>query len=89
MRPFSTRSPSDDSTAGSTVTEPIIATATTMIAPMPSAVKMLRPAKNMPAIATMTVDPAMRTARPELAAAISMASILLAPLARSSRSRRR
>src|ERR671937_538830 len=54
-------------TAGRTVTEPIIATATTMIEPMPSAVKMLRPAKNIPAMAIITVEPATSTARPELA----------------------
>jgi hypothetical protein len=71
------------------VTDPIIATATTMIAPMPSAVKMLRPAKNIPAMAIMTVEPAISTARPELAAAVWTASSLLAPFARSSRSRRR
>ena len=89
MRPFSTRSPSDASRAGSTVTEPIIATATTMIAPMPSAVKMLVPAKNMPAMAIITVIPAISTARPEVAAAVCSALQLAAPCARSSRSRRR
>src|SRR4051794_21746142 len=41
MRPFSTRSPSTDSTAGTTVTEPIMATSTTVIAPTPSAVERL------------------------------------------------
>ena len=88
-RPFSMRSPSHASTAGTTVTEPIMATATTMIAPTPSAVKVRPPAKNMPAMATITVKPETSTARPEVAAAVWTASILLAPRAFSSRSRRR
>ena len=83
------RSPSHASTAGTTVTEPIMATATTMIAPTPSAVKVRPPAKNMPAMATMTVKPETSTARPEVAAAVWTASILVAPRAFSSRSRRR
>ena len=61
------------------MTEPIIATATTMIAPTPSAVNVRSPAKNMPAIATMTVKPETSTARPEVAAAVWTASSLLAP----------
>jgi hypothetical protein len=88
-RPFSTRSPSQARIAGTTVIEPIIATATTMIAPTPSAVKVRPPAKNMPAMATITVKPETRIARPDVAAAVWTASILLAPRAFSSRSRRR
>jgi hypothetical protein len=71
------------------VTEPIIATATTMIAPTPSEVNVRPPAKNIPAIAIMTVKPETSTARPEVAAAISTAVLWSAPRARSSRSRRR
>ena len=89
MRPRSTLPPRAVSSAGTTVTEPIIATATTMIAPTPSDVKMRPPAKNMPAMATMTVKPETSTARPEVAAAVSTAVLWSAPLARSSRSRRR
>ncbi len=88
-RPLSTRSPSQASIAGTTVIEPIIATATTMIAPMPSDVNVRSPASSMPAIAAMTVKPDTRTARPEVAAAVWTASSLPAPLAFSSRSRRR
>ena len=43
---------------------------------------------SMPAIAAMTVRPESRTARPEVAAAMSIASSLEWPLARSSRWRR-
>ena len=68
-RPFSTRSPSFESTAGSTVSEPIIATATTIIVPIEKDMNVLSPEKNMPAIAIRTVTPEIRTARPEVAAA--------------------
>ncbi len=88
-RPLSTLLPSAASTAGTTVTEPIMATATTMIAPMPSCVNVLSPARNIPAMAAMTVNPEISTARPDVAAAVSTASCLLAPLRTSSRSRRR
>ena len=79
MRPLSTLSPSAASSAGTTVTEPIIATATTMIAPMPSEVNVRSPANSMPAMATMTVKPETSTARPEVAAAICTASSFPAP----------
>ena len=88
-RPFSTRSPSFESSAGSTVSEPIIATATTIIVPIENDMNVLSPEKNMPAIAIMTVMPEIRTARPEVAAAASSAAPSLRPAARSSRSRRR
>ena len=55
---------------------------------MPIEMKMLLPVSSMPAIAAMTVRPEIRTARPEVAAAMSIASSLPAPFARSSRSRR-
>ena len=46
------------------------------------------PVRNMPAIAMITVMPEISTARPDVAAAMSSASSLLRPAARSSRSRR-
>ena len=74
MRPFSTRSPSADRIAGSTVSEPIMATATTSIVPIAKDMKVLSPEKNMPAIAIITVKPEISTARPEVAAAASSAA---------------
>ena len=88
MRPFSMRSPSADRTAGSTVSEPIIATKTTSIAPMAKDMNVLSPEKNIPAMAIMTVTPESRTARPEVAAAASREARALRPARRSSRSRR-
>ena len=87
-RTFSTRSPSHESIAGSTVSEPIIATATTIIVPIANDMNVLSPEKNMPAIAIMTVMPEMSTARPDVAAAASSAAVSLRPARRSSRSRR-
>ena len=87
-RTFSTRSPSHASIAGKTVSEPIIATATTSIVPIANDMKVLSPEKNIPAIAIITVMPEMRTARPEVAAAASSAADSLFPARRSSRSRR-
>ena len=69
IRPFSTRSPSADRTAGRTVSEPIMATKTTIIVPTANDMKVLSPEKNIPAIAIITVKPEIRTARPEVAAA--------------------
>ena len=89
IRPFSVRSPSSDSRAGSTVSDPIIATATTAIVPVANDVNVDAPAKYIPAIAVITVMPETSTARPEVAAAASIAASLLAPAARSSRTRRR
>ena len=89
MRPFSTRSPSQASIAGSTVSEANMAMATTMIAPSAKEMNALSPLMNMPAIATITVTPEISTARPEVAAAASSAARSLRPAARSSRSRRR
>ena len=87
-RTFSTRSPSQESMAGSTVSEPIIATATTIIVPIANDMNVLSPEKNMPAIAIITVIPEISTARPEVAAAASSAADSLRPARRSSRSRR-
>ena len=89
MRPFSTWSPSLASSAGSTVSEPIIATATTIIVPIANDMNVLSPERNMPAIAIITVMPEISTARPDVAAAASSAACSLRPAARSSRSRRR
>ena len=88
-RPLLTRSPSFDSTAGSTVREPITAIATTMIVPVANEMNVGAPPKYMPAIAAITVMPETSTARPEVAAAASSAASSERPAARSSRSRRR
>ena len=87
-RPFSMRSPSFDSRAGRTVTEPSIAIATTTIVPVANEVKSAAPARYMPLIAVITVTPEISTARPEVAAAASSAASALRPAARSSRIRR-
>ncbi len=89
MRPRSTRSPSQASTAGSTVSEETTAIATTRIVPSAKEMKVLSPDRNIPAIAAITVRPEISTARPEVPAAICSAVRLLRPAARSSRSRRR
>ena len=84
-----TRSPSFDSTAGRTVSEPITAIATTRIVPVANEVNVDAPARYMPDIAMITVTPETRTARPEVAAAAASAASGAFPRARSSRSRRR
>ena len=89
MRPRSTRSPSFDRIAGSTVSEPTSEIATTSIVAMPKPWKMRVPIRSIPAIAVMTVRPETSTARPDVAAAISSAAAGERPRARSSRSRRR
>ena len=81
IRPFSTRSPSFESTAGRTVREPIIATATTSIVPTEKDMNVLSPERNMPAIAIRTVMPETRIARPEVAAAAARAAPSLRPAA--------
>ena len=83
----STLSPSFESRAGRTVSEPSIATATTRIVATPREAKVASPVRNMPAIATITVSPETSTDRPEVAAAMASASRSLRPAARSSRSR--
>ncbi len=74
MRPFSTLSPSFARIAGSTVSEPIIATATTSIVATPNETNVLSPVNRSPAIAIITVTPEMSTDRPEVAAAASSAA---------------
>ena len=83
------RKPADfgASRAGSTVSEPMIAVATTRIVARAMPENTPLPARNMPLIAAMTVRPETSTARPEVAAAISIASTLPAPRASSWRSR--
>jgi hypothetical protein len=78
-----------DSRAGSTVSEPTTATATTAIVPVANELNVAAPPKYIPAIAVITVTPEIRTARPEVAAAASIAARLPRPAARSSRARRR
>ena len=87
--PFSTRSPSQESSAGRTVSEPATAMATTMIVPIAIEVQIAVPPKKSPASAMITVRPEMSTARPEVAAAASSAAAGPLPAARSSRSRLR
>jgi hypothetical protein len=82
------RYPSQDRTAGSTVSEPTTATATTIIVPMANDTNVLSPEKNIPARAIITVIPEMSTARPDVAAAASRAGDSLRPARRSSRWRR-
>ncbi len=87
-RPRLTLSPSLESSAGSTVTEPTTATATTMIVPVANDWNVALPVTYIPAIATITVVPDTSTARPDVAAATSSAASGPRPAARSSRSRR-
>ena len=54
--PFSTLSPSLDSSAGSTVSEPIIATPTTTIVAIENDMNVLSPLRSIPPIAISTVD---------------------------------
>ena len=84
----STRAPTFDSTAGSTVSEPSIATATTTIVPVANDVNVAAPARYIPAIAIITVIPETSTARPDVAAAASIAALPIRPAACSSRTRR-
>ena len=88
-RPLLTRSPSLDRIAGSTVSEPTTAMATTRIVPVANDRNVGAPPKYMPAIANTTVTPETSTARPDVAAAASSAASSESPRARSSRSRRR
>ena len=86
-RTRSTLSPSFESNAGSTVSDPSIATATTVIVATANDAKPASPVRNIPHIATRTVSPETSTARPDVAAAASRAASSLRPAARSSRSR--
>ena len=72
-RPRSTRSPSTDRMAGRPVSDPIRATRTTIMAEMPSVMKVGSPASSMPDMAMNTVMPEIRTACPDVDAATSRA----------------
>ena len=74
--------------AGSTVSEPMRAIATTSTVPIPNEVKIWLPIRNIPVIAIITVKPEIRIARPEVAAAVCSASAGMRPWARSSRALR-
>ena len=87
--PFSTRSPSHDRIAGSTVSEPTSATATTRMVPVANDWNVGVPARYIPAMAIITVKPETSTARPDVAAAAASDASSLRPASRSSRSRRR
>ena len=78
-RPRSILSPIIDSSAGSTVIEPSIATATTRMPPVANDMNVGSLDRYMPAIAIITVKPETSTARPEVAAAASIAASLLRP----------
>ncbi len=62
IRPLSMRGPSHARIAGSTVREATIAIPTTRIVPSAKEMNVLSPLRNMPAIATITVRPEIRTA---------------------------
>ncbi len=87
--PRSAQPPSQDSTAGSTVSDPATATPTTTIVPIAAPLKTVYPVRNNPAMALITVRPETTIARPDVPAAIRSACACEAPFARSSRSRRR
>ena len=87
IRPRSARGPSQDSSAGSTVSEPATAMPTTAIVPSAMPVNWSMPVRNSPAIAIITVPPDTRIARPDVPAAIRSDSGSARPFARSSRSR--
>jgi hypothetical protein len=71
------------------VSEPTTATPTTAIVPKAIPVNTLYPVRNRPASAIITVSPETTMARPDVPAAMRRACAVLAPRARSSRSRRR
>ena len=74
QRVSSTRSPAKPSSAGSSVTDATIVTATTEAAPMANPVTKLTPMINMPISEMTTVVPANTTARPAVSMAIDVAS---------------
>ncbi len=82
---LSARSPSIVINAGSSVTAPMIAIATTTIAPIASERMTVELIRNRPASETMTVMPEKTTVAPEVRIATSSASSLVLPSCRSSR----
>jgi len=89
IRARSVQGPSQDSSPGTNVSALTTATPTTVIAPNAMPVKTGAPVRKSPPSAIITVKPEITMARPEVPAAIRTASATVAPLARSSRSRRR
>ena len=87
-RPRSIRSPSSASIAGSTVSDPTTAIATTRIAPSAIEVNTPKPVNSSPASPITTVIPATRIARPTVAEVAASAASAVAPSRRSTRSRR-
>ena len=75
--------------AGRNVSEPATATATTAIVQVANETNVRLPARNMPAIAMITVRPETSTALPDVDAAATTASSGPLPASRSSISRRR
>ncbi len=85
----STQRPSFTSRAGSTVTDPSTAIATTRIDPVASELNVAPPKTYSPVIDAITAIPDTTIEWPDVAAAISTASRVVRPAARSSRSRLR
>ena len=69
--------------AGSTVTEPSIATNTTTMAARPRPWNVAMPDSSMPTIPVITIRPETSTERPEVAAATCSALARSRPAARS------
>jgi hypothetical protein len=89
MRPLSMLVPRRCIRAGRTESEPTMATATTIIVPIPIDLNVGSPTTIIPATAISTVTPEMRTAWQEVRAVRSSASCGVWPRCRSSRSRLR
>ena len=89
IRPRSVPLPSSDSSAGRNVSDPSTATPTTRMVPTATPENTSIPVRNSPASEIITVSPDTTIARPEVAAAIRSASLVVRPAARSSRTRRR
>ena len=87
MRPLSIRGPSSSSTAGSTVTEPATAHATTVIVAAARLLNVFAWTRKSAAMAMITVVPETTTVRPEVWAVRSSASWEGSPRRRSSRER--
>ena len=89
-RPFSVQpfSPSQESIAGRKVSEPMTATATTIIVPTPKEMNTAEPDRSIPAIEMSTMKPDTTIAWPDVAAAAARAASEPLPLSRSSISRR-
>jgi len=87
MRPRSILGPSNSRTAGSAVTEPATAQATTAIVPLATPLSTSEPTTYIPAIAIATVLPEISTVRPDVRAVRSRASCEDWPRPRSSRER--